>query len=82
MAPIEAVLIRPWLAEISLRSSLAKASRARRSSISSSSQPLSSASLNTMSSTPDWVSLSSSMRASRVGPTSEIVVRTGWPSLP
>ena len=48
---------------MSLRSSATRPSSARRSSRSSSSRPRSSASLNTMSSTPDCVSLSSRMRA-------------------
>src|SRR5690606_29058424 len=75
-------LTRPYSAETALRSSATRPSSARRSSRSSSSRPRSSASLNTMSSTPAWVSLSSRMRASRVGPISLTVVRTGWPSLP
>ncbi|MCW0417102.1 hypothetical protein NB689_002856 [Xanthomonas sacchari] len=82
IAATDCALTRPYSVEMSLRSSTTSASSARRSSRSSSSRPRSSASLNTMSSTPAWVSLSSSTRASRVGPISLTVVRTGWPSLP
>ncbi len=35
-----------------------------------------------MLSTPSWVSLRSSSRDSKSGPTSETVVRIGWPSTP
>ena len=82
MAPIDCVLTSPYAVEMSLRFSATRPSRARKSSRSSSSRPRSSASLNTMSSTPHWVSLSSRMRLSRIGPISLTVVRTGCPDLP
>ena len=82
IAPTDGVLTSPYAVEMALRSSTTSASSARRSLRSSSSRPRSSASLNTMSSTPAWVSLSSSIRASSVGPISLTVVRTGWPRLP
>ena len=55
---------------------------ARRSFMSSSSRPASSAILNVSVSTPCCVSLRFSMRESSSGPISETVVRTGWPCLP
>ena len=50
--------------------------------MSSSNRPSSSAILNTSCSTPAWVSLRLSMRASSSGPRSLTVARTGWPCLP
>ena len=55
---------------------------ARRSFKSSSSRPLSSATLKTMLSTPICVSFKPSMRPMSWGPMSEIVARTGWPCWP
>ena len=82
IAPIDGALTSPYVVDTVFRSSATSISNARRSSRSSNSRPRSSASLNTMSSTPDWVSLSSSMRANSVGPISLIVVRTGCPRVP
>ena len=55
---------------------------ARRSFMSSSSSPWSSAILNTSCNTPAWVSLRFSMRASNKGPRSLTVARTGCPCSP
>ena len=54
----------------------------RRSSRSSSRRPLSSATRKATVSTASWMSLRLSMRASSSGPTSDAVVRTGWPCSP
>ncbi len=82
MAAIDCVLISPYFVEISLRLSATKPRSARRSSRSSNRSPRSSASLKAISSMPSCVSLTSSMRARRLGPTSLTVARTGWPALP
>ena len=55
---------------------------ARRSFMSSSSRPWSSAILKTSCSTPACVSFKFSMRASSSGPKSLTVARTGWPCWP
>ncbi len=55
---------------------------ARRSFMSSSSNPCSSATLKAIFSTPSWTSFKSIMRASSSGPISETVARTGWPCSP
>ena len=54
----------------------------RRSFMSNSSKPLSSAILNTRFKTPDWVSFRLSMRVNNKGPISLMVARTGWPCSP
>ncbi len=79
MAPMLAVLTLPYSVLNCAALSPTCCSIARRSFRSSSSSPLSSAILNTMFSTPAWVSFSASMRASSSGPMSEMVARTGWP---
>ena len=55
---------------------------ARRSLVSSSNNPPSSATRKTSCRTPVWVSLSPIMRASKSGPISEIVARSGCPLCP
>ena len=55
---------------------------ARRSFMSSSSNPCSSATLNAILSTPSWTSFRSIMRDSSSGPISETVARTGCPCSP
>lgn len=46
------------------------------------SNPWSSAIRNTADKTPSWVSFKLSIRANKIGPISEIVVRIGWPCWP
>ena len=82
MAPTLAALILPYVVVNCLPLSPTYCSRARRSFMSSSSKPLSSAMRNTMLSTPVCVSFRSSMRASSKGPMSLMVARTGWPCSP
>ena len=82
MAPMLAALMLPYSVVNCLALSPTCCSMDRRSFMSSSSRPLSSAILNTRLSTPAWVSFRSSMRASSSGPMSEIVARTGWPCSP
>ncbi len=55
---------------------------ARRSFMSISSRPCSSATRNAMFNTPSWTSLRSIIRLSKSGPISETVARTGWPCSP
>ena len=82
MAPTLAALTLPYSVVNWPALSPTCCSMARRSFRSSSSRPLSSAILNTMFSTPAWVSFSASMRASSSGPMSLMVARTGWPCSP
>ena len=82
MAPIEAVDTLPYSVVNCLAFSPTYWIIARRSLRSSSSRALSSAILKTSCSTPDWVGLRLSSRASSKGPMSEIVARTGWPDSP
>jgi len=82
MAPIDAEETLPYSVVNCFAFSPTKASMVRRSFRSSSSRPLSSATLNTRLSTPLWVSFRSSMRESSKGPMSETVARTGWPASP
>jgi len=72
----------PYFVVRSLAFSAMKPRMARRSLRSSSSSFCSSAMRKAMLSTPSCVSLRSSRRASRSGPISEIVARTGWPCSP
>ncbi len=55
---------------------------ARRSFMSRSSRPCSSATLKAIFITPSWTSFRSIMRDSNSGPISETVARTGWPCSP
>ena len=82
MAPTLAALTLPYSVVNSLAWSPTCCSMARRSFRSSSARPSSSAILKTRLSTPAWVSLSASMRASSSGPMSLTVARTGWPCSP
>ena len=82
MAPIEAAETLPYSVVNVLAFSPTYCTIARRSFRSSSNKPLSSAILNVSCSTPACVSLRFNRRASRIGPKSEIVARTGCPCLP
>jgi hypothetical protein len=82
MAPTEAALMLPYSVVNSFALSPTCCSIARRSFMSSSAKPWSSAILNTRLSTPCCVSLSASIRASSSGPMSDTVARTGWPCSP
>ena len=82
MAPTLAALMLPYSVVNCFALSPTCCSMARRSFMSSSAMPASSAILNTRLSTPACVSFSASMRASSSGPMSETVARTGWPCAP
>ncbi len=82
MAPTEAAEMLPYLVVNCEALSPANCSIARRSFRSSSGNPLSSASLNTIASTPCCVALRPNSRPSSKGPRSEMVARTGTPRLP
>ena len=82
MAPMEADETLPYWLVNCLAFSPTYCSMARRSLLSSSSRPLSSATLKVRLSTPSCVSLRPSMRDSSSGPMSEMVARTGCPCLP
>ncbi len=82
MAPMLALETRPYSVLNSAACSPTYWSMERRSFMSSSSKPLSSAILNVMVSAPDWVSLRFKSLLRRSGPISDIVVRTGCPCSP
>ena len=82
MAPTLAALTLPYCVVKSRALSPTYWHMARRSFMSSSNRPLSSAILKIRLSTPAWVSFKSSMRASSKGPKSLTVARTGWPCSP
>ncbi len=82
MAPIDAVEMLPYLVVKVDALSPANCSIARRSFRSSSSSPLSSATLKISVSTPCCVGFRLNSRDSSSGPRSEIVARTGTPRLP
>ena len=82
MAPTVADATLPYWLVNCLAFSPTYCSMARRSLLSSSSRPLSSATLKVRLSTPSCVSLRPSMRDSSSGPMSEMVARTGCPCLP
>ena len=77
-----AALTLPYSVVKSLALSPTCCSIARKSFMSSSARPWSSAILKTRLSTPAWTSLSASMRVSSSGPMSLTVARTGWPWVP
>ncbi len=82
IAPIDAAETLPYSVVNVLALSPTCCSIARRSLQSSSRSPLSSATLKTRCSTPSWVSFRPSIRDNSSGPMSEIVARSGCPSLP
>ena len=82
MAPTLADEMLPYLFVYSDECSPTCCSIARKSFMSSSARPESSAIRKTRLSTPVWMSFSSSMRESISGPMSDTVARTGWPFSP
>ena len=82
MVPTVCLETLPYCVVSSAACSAMKDRIARRSFISSSSKPCSSATLNATLSTPSWTSFKSIMRESSSGPISETVARTGWPCSP
>ena len=82
MVPTVCLETLPYCVVRSAACSAMKDRIARRSFMSSSSNPCSSATLNAMFSTPSWTSFRSIMRESSSGPISETVARTGWPCSP
>ena len=82
IAPMLAAETLPYSTVNSARFSPTNWSMERRSFRSSSSRPLSSATLNTMLRTPVWISVRPRSLASSTGPMELTVTRTGWPTSP
>ena len=82
MAPTLAGAMLPYLACSAPAWPETCSSMARRSLRSRSRSPSSSATRNTTWSTAAWVPLRPSTRERRMGPSSETVVRSGWPPSP